>query len=403
LTERLYQDDSYLTTFTSCVRRLRPHEGGHAVILDATLFYPESGGQPHDTGRIDDLTIDSVIEDGEDILHISSGEPAFGEGATVKGTIDWPRRFLNMQQHTGQHILSAAFIEELDAKTVSSKLAVDHCTVDVARLDLSWDEIQKIERLSNSIVYENRPVKVYQARSGEVEGLRMKKAIDREIVRIVEVEGFDRSPCGGTHCRMTGEIGLIKILRREKVRDTTRVEFICGILAEADYFWKSRFVVELAQDLTTRDSNVPKQIHDMLAGRKDLRREVQDLKRRLVKHEAARLTSGARSVGDIKIVSVYLKAREAWELREIAQELTGRGPFVALLACGLDRVQFVFACSREVAVDMRKPMQAACGVVGGRGGGKPEMCQGGGKRVERAQEALDTAWETIERLLSERA
>jgi alanyl-tRNA synthetase len=400
LTERLYQDDSYATTFRSRVTSITRRDDAYAIGLAATLFYPETGSQPADTGHLGDIAIQTVIEEGEEVLHLSLEEPSFASGDTVEGRIDWPRRFINMQQHTGQHILSAVFARELDARTVSSKLGTEACTIDVARLGLGWDQMELAERCANAVVYENRPVKIYRAPAGEVTGLRYKleladQILDRDILRIVEVEGLDKSPCGGTQCRMTGEVGLIKILRWEKVRETTRVEFICGRLAEADYFWKSRFIVDLAKQLTTKDVNLPAYVQDLIEAHKDLRLRLGEFNTRVLHYEAAELAGRARQIGPVRLVRAYLRDKADADIREIAAYLAGSPGTVALLACGRAGVHFVFARSTDVEVDMRQVMGVACRVVEGRGGGKPDFCEGGGKTSKHAEAALDESEKAV--------
>ncbi|MFH1314454.1 MAG: DHHA1 domain-containing protein [Candidatus Eisenbacteria bacterium] len=402
MTQRRYQDDSYATEFESGVVSVLKHGDEYATVLEGTLFYPESGGQPCDTGSIEGLTIESVIEQDGDILHISSAGPPFGPGDTVRAKIDWARRFTNMQQHTGQHILSQAFVSVLDAKTVSSRLGTGHSTVDVSKLDLTWDDMEKVERLSNSIVFENREVRVYEAKAGEVSGLRVKQDPARDLLRIVEVDGFDKSPCGGTHCRMTGEVGLIKILRWEKVRDATRAEFLCGALAEADYFWKSRFIVDLAQRQTTKDTGIPAQVFDLYDSHKDLRRQVESLRAELLEYEIAEIETRAREISGTRVVSAYLDGSSAADIKDMALRLTGKGNTVALLASGKDRVHLVFSRSEDVPADMRKLIAVACELVDGRGGGKPAVCQGGGSDPGRVHEALEESERLLDIQLRER-
>jgi alanyl-tRNA synthetase len=396
LTKRLYQDDSYATTFSSRVTAVSRRGDAYVIELEATLFYPESGSQPSDTGSLGDVRIEEVVEEEDMILHLSSEQPGFGPGDTVEGGIDWSRRFINMQQHTGQHILSAAFVEELDARTVSSKLGTEICTIDVARLGLVWDDMARAERCANGIVFGNRPVRIYRARAEEVDGLRYKleladQILARDILRIVEIEGFDKSPCGATHCRTTGEVGLVKILRWEKIRETTRVAFVCGRLAEADYSWKSRFIADLARQLTTRDVNVPGRVGELIEANKELRLRLGDLTNQMLKHEAARLAEGGRPIDGVRLISAYLRARTDSEIRQMASRLAAETGTAVLLACGTADVHFVFARSAGVAVDMRKAIEAACAVVDGRGGGKPDFCEGGGKLADRADEALAEA------------
>lgn len=399
MTQRLYHADAYATDFEARVTSIDPGMSKHTIALDATLFYPESGGQPGDTGTIGGVRIEETIEKGDRILHLTSQKPAFKAGEEVKGSIDWPRRFSNMQQHTGQHILSQAFLRVLEAPTISSKLGTEHSTVDIARLDLTWEDMEKVERLSNAVVFENRPVSIYRAKTDEVADLRLKKPMDRDWIRVVEVEDFDKSPCGGTHTRMTGEIGLIKILRWEKVRETARVEFICGDLAEADYFWKSRFIVELAKELTTKDANVPGLVGDLYDDHKHLRRRYEQIKKEIIGYEVGKLEAGAHEVSGVGVVTAYFEDRTAEDIREMAAQLTEEHSRVALLGAGKDRVYFIFARSADVDVDMRPLINAACDIVEGRGGGKPEVCQGGGKNAGGAAAALRKAGDLLQRML----
>jgi alanyl-tRNA synthetase len=444
LTRKLYQEDSYVAEFTARVISIEEHDGKQAIELDATHFYPEAGGQPCDTGTIGNVRIDAVLVataqgdgagesnstggtgradndkpgTGGRILHITTGKPAFSKGAEVEARIDWPARFLNMQQHTGQHILSQAFLSVLDAATVSSHLGAEHCTVDVSRRDLTWEDMEKVEKLANSIVFENRPVRIYEISPDEVEGLRRKEPAGLDRIRVVEIEGFDKTPCGGTHTRATGEVGPIKILRWEKVRETTRVEFVCGELARRDYFWKSRFVVELAQEQTTKDVNVPDLVRGLYDEHKQLRFRHEKVKRELMGYRARTLFEAAsREIGDAMVIVAHIEDAEPEEILEMAGMLTsamgheaGEGPeeeegseaeetgpagVVALLASGRDKVNFVFARSENLNADMRPLIKEATSIVDGKGGGRPEMCQGGGHGVEKAGEALEAALELL--------
>ena len=401
MTRRLYQADSYAIEFESAVVEVRAAGKRWEITLEATLFYPESGGQPCDVGWIDSTQIDGVVESDDEIVHLASAEPPFKPGQTVKGRIDWPTRFLNMQQHTGQHILSQAFLRVLGARTVSSRLGLEHSTIDVSSAGLTWEEVERVERAANAVVYENRPVKIYEARAGEIKGLRAKKEPVGEILRIVEVSDFDVSPCGGTHTRSTGEVGLVKMLRWEKVRDTTRVEFLCGRLAEDDYFWKSRAIVELAQTFTTKDRNLPAMVLELDAIAQALRKDTGTLRAKIAEFEVRDLESRAEPLNGAHLVRALFEKKTPAELRHMAARLTTPPGRVALLASRDEQVSFVFARSSDVGADMRLALGAAAAIVDGKGGGRPEIAQGGGKRPERAEEALAEAAKVVARLLAQ--
>lgn len=396
---RLYQDDPYTTEFEAEVTGVLDFDGRPGVVLDATHFYPESGGQPCDKGTLGGEEVESVIEDERGIVHLLAAPPEFGPGDRVRGVVDWRRRFINMQQHTGQHILSKAFEQVLEARTVSSALGTEHSTIDVSRLGLTWEDMERVEALANNMVYENRPVEVREVPPEEAGDIRTKKAakpgVERDLLRIVEVSGFDRSPCGGTHVRATGEVGHIKVLRWEKVRDATRVEFMCGALAGRDYFWKNRFVVDLAQRLTTKDTSLPALIDDTINEAKSLRKDLGRLKGELAAYRVEDLRAGAEHVGGTAIIAACFKDMGLPELRQVALTAVQSGSTVVLFCVKAEKAQFIFSRSEDVKIDLRDAMKAACEVVGGRGGGRPEVSQGGGDGVGRADEAMARALDIV--------
>lgn len=405
MSRRLYHKDAYKTRFDAAVTAIVDVEGRAGVILEATHFYPESGGQPCDTGTLGGVGVDAVIERDDNVIHILAERPQFGPGDGVEGVIDWRRRFINMQQHTGQHILSQAFERVLDAPTVSSALGTEHSTIDVARLGLSWEEMARVEDLANNMVYENRPVEISEVSPDEAGAMRTKKtgrpAVRRRLLRIVEVSDFDRSPCGGTHTRRSGEVGHIKIIRWEKVRDATRVEFLCGLLAGRDYFWKNRFVVDLAQKMTTRDTNLPGLIDDLARESKSLRKEIAGLRADIAMYRLDELRAAAEEVGGKSIIAATFDDIGLPELRRVAFRAVEAGSTVALLCHKGEKVQFVFSRSDDIPVDMREPMKAACGVVGGRGGGRPEVAQGGGESADLSGEAMARALDLVRSRLAD--
>jgi alanyl-tRNA synthetase len=226
MTDRLYYQDSYLTEFRARVVEVSPDAVSpdrQRVYLDRTAFYPTSGGQPFDTGQLGGLNVVEVIDEGDRIAHILSERL---EQSEVDGRVHQPRRFDHMQQHTGQHLMSAVLVEMFDAATVSFHLGAEACTIDIARA-LEAEQLRQAERRANQIVFENRPVTVSFQHSSEDLGLR--KPTEREgEVRIVSIQGLDRSACGGTHVRATGEIGPILLRKQDRIRGHQRIEFLCG-------------------------------------------------------------------------------------------------------------------------------------------------------------------------------
>ncbi len=222
ITTRLFQDDSYLKTFSAHV--VETGDDGRRVYLDRTAFYPASGGQPHDLGAIAGVPVVDVIDEDKRIAHILAAPVG---DSLVEGCIDWPRRFDHMQQHSGQHLLSAVLQDLFGAGTVSFHMGGESSTIDVAGAELDAAAIARAEQRANDVVAENRPLSVTNEEASQAAGLR--RASEREgMLRIVSIEGLDRSACGGTHVRATGEVGAVLIRRLEKVRGNLRIEFLCG-------------------------------------------------------------------------------------------------------------------------------------------------------------------------------
>src|SRR6266545_2938187 len=233
MTERLYYSDSYIREFDANVVEQTAHEGKTAVVLDRTAFYPTSGGQPFDLGTLSGAKVLDVVDtDDGRILHVVDRAP---DGARVNGQIDWVRRFDHMQQHTGQHVLSAAFDRLLNARTESFHLGVEYSTIDLAR-ELPAAEIARAEEEANRVVWEDRPVAIRFAGPDEIAKLPLRKEPKREgILRLIDVQDFDLSACGGTHVARTGAIGLIAVAATERLRGGSRVTFLCGGRALAGY------------------------------------------------------------------------------------------------------------------------------------------------------------------------
>jgi alanyl-tRNA synthetase len=234
MTERLYYQDAYLVEFRAAV--VEAAEEGRRVYLDRTAFYPASGGQPHDLGALNGVPVTEVVDEGDRIAHVLAAAADAGEAA---GRIDWARRFDHMQQHSGQHLLSAALIEVCGAHTVSFHLGQEISTIELSVAALGTSEIVAAERRANALVFENRPISVSYEDATEAAGALRAPAKRGGELRIVAIHNYDRSACGGTHVRSTGEIGPIQIRKLEKIRGNVRLEFLCGMRAitraRADY------------------------------------------------------------------------------------------------------------------------------------------------------------------------
>lgn len=386
MTERLYYTDAYDTSFSARVIERVTWDGRPAVVLDRTAFYPASGGQPADWGVLGGVAVvDVQVRQDDTVVHIlESLLPE--DGKEIEGEIDWPRRFDHMQQHTGQHVLSAAFERMLDADTVGFHLGTDESTIDLNVPRLAPKAVTPVEGLVNQVVWEDRPVSTRFVDLNELAALPLRRqpAVDGPV-RIVEISDFDVNPCGGTHVARTGEIGLIRIARLDYRGDETRVEFLCGSRALCDYRAKSAVVNQLATRLTVGYWELDQAVERLQGEAKQLRTDLRRTRAGLLKVEAAELFEAAAHRGAYRVVQQVWEGRGPDELRALAQELMSRFKVAALLVSVGERMYLCFACSEGVGLDMAALLREACAQLGGKGGGKPHLAQGSAPATDLAR------------------
>jgi alanyl-tRNA synthetase len=394
MTERLYYSDAYHTTFDATVVEYLTLNDTPAVVLGRTAFYPTGGGQPHDTGALNRIAVVDVVEREADqaVIHVlpsaRAGNP-LRPGDQVQGEINWTRRFDHMQQHTGQHLLSQAFVQTAEADTVGFHLSDDYSTIDLNRAPLKEDDVARTETLANQILFEDRPVLARFLEPDEVAALPLRKMPPpKEMIRVVQIEGFDWSACGGTHVKRTGEIGIVKVVRSERRGSETRITFLCGHRALAHYHMLNALTRDLALDLSVGIEELPEVIDRLQTEARTVRKERDRLRELLLDYEAAALTTGAQLVGPVSLVRKVFEAREMEEVRRLATRIANQPGHVVLLGVKGKKAQLIFARSADLSYDMRPLLRGACGLVGGGGGGGPELTQGGGSLPDRIDEAL---------------
>lgn len=387
-TVRAYYEDPYCREWAATITRRVRGEGRVGLVLDRTYFYPGGGGQPPDAGTIGSQPLLEITED-DDLIHWVAEDPG---ADTVQCALDWPRRLDHMQQHTGQHILSAAFERVLDADTVSFHLGQDAVSIDIARIGLTEDDLRRVEQAANDAVMRDIPVGVHYFEPGQPIPLPLRKPPAVEgTVRIVAVEGVDYSPCGGTHCLRTGEVGVIKIVRAERRGQETRVYFLCGGRALEDYRRKHAIVSSMAAHFTVADAELPDAVARLEDEARSLRKALEHAQARLFELEAASLLESAESIGDVRVVARVFDDRNGEAVKRLALHLAAQGRCVALLASRGERVQVAFARSDDVGYDMAALLRRVAPIFGGRGGGQPPIAQGGGTDAARIDEALRQA------------
>jgi len=379
MTERLYLRDPYLTHFAAAIVAARELDGRPAVVLDRTAFYPEGGGQPADRGTLGGAAVVDVQERGGEVLHVV--ERALS--GAVEGAVDWPRRFDHMQQHHGQHLLSAAFEKVHGAPTVSFHLGERSCTIDldcsISRLDAA--ALRAAEAAANDAVFRNLPVVARDFAGAERAALPLRKEPVKGD-RVVVVEGVDASPCGGTHPRATGEVGAVAVLRAQKWGSgKARVEFVCGgrvvrILAEMN-----GWIAAAAEALKSAPAEIGEAAQRAVAESVSRRKEAEALQAELARRVAAELA--AKSPGPVV-------ARVERGARSVATALAALGRVALVASIEEGRAQLCFARPRGEGPPMNELLRAAVAILGGKGGGSPEFAHGSGEPA-KLDEALAQA------------
>ena len=378
MTERLYYTEPYRTSFDAKVLAVDEQNGKQHVTLDQTAFYPTSGGQPFDTGTLGGGAVVDVIdrEDGT-VAHVVTG--TLSPGAVVQGEIDWARRFDHMQQHTGQHVLSAAFDRLFGVRTESFHLGQLSATIDLSR-EVSAAEVAKAEGDANRVVWENRPVTIRFATSEEAAQMGMRKESARSgTLRLIDVQDYDLSACGGTHVAGTGAIGMIAIGGWEKFKGGSRVEFLCGGRALQRFrVWRDSLSA-VQKHLSVPPIEMAASIERMQEDAKGLQRTIRGFQEKLATHEAQAILARGTRAGDQVVIAEALAGWDAQGVKAIAVAITAAEPkAVVVLFTATAPAQVVIARGSHAKVDASALLKQLAAKFGGKGGGKPDLAQGGG-------------------------
>lgn len=373
MTRRLYYEDAFLREFETTVSDTATREGAEYVALDETAFYPGGGGQPPDHGRLGDVIVSDVLEEDGRVWH-RVGRP-LTRGARVSGAIDWARRFDHMQQHTGQHILSQAFISVLDTETRSFHLGEEEVSIDVGHAGPDPEHLRQVEERANEIVWEDREILVHEVPREEVGRFPLRKVPAVEgNVRIVEVQGFDWSACGGTHVRRAGQVGVVTILSTEKYKGGTRVAFVCGGRALRRQRERARLLREICLAFTAGEAELPKAVAHLKDAQERAERRLKSLLNEVLGREAESLVSGAPRGPHGPVVARHFPDREPAEVGILAALIAGGGG-IALLATGEETPRAHFSAPAGTMA-MGELLGRVCREFGGKGGGRPESAQG---------------------------
>ena len=408
MTERLYYTDSFLTEFEARVVAVSREAGDTAVTLDRSAFYPASGGQVFDTGWLElpgtndlqRIRVKDVAENEQtgDVLHmVEGGAQGLQPGAIVRGTIDADRRRDHMQQHSGQHVLSAAFEELYGFATVSFHMGDESCTIDLGSEAVSAKQLESVEKLANQVIADDRPVEIRFATPDEARALGVRKipATERDQLRLIDIGDFDLNACGGTHVRSTGQIGAILLRKTEKVKQGVRVEFVCGLRAVRTARRDFETLTEAASVFSTHIWEVPQQVRKSLDEIKSAQKAQHHLLEEVAELQAEQLLQTSQNRGEYKLVVQFFPDRDLSYIKMLAQKLTRNGTAVALLGCGGPQPSLVFGQTPGLAHDMGALMKQTVQQLGTRGGGNRDMAQGGAPDRASAEQALLQAAEAL--------
>jgi alanyl-tRNA synthetase len=391
--EKLYLSDAYRTSFAAKVLSCDKLDGdSYAVTLDATFFYPESGGQPCDRGTIGDAGVLSVGEDeAGKVIHVVT-EPVSG---MVNCEIDWDRRFDHMQQHSGQHVLTRCFIEIAGMPTVSFHMGDDACTIDIEGKGVDDDTLDAVENLANALIWENRSIHVRTVPVSELEKDSLRRSLPEGIenARVVEVEDFDAVACCGTHVGRTGELGVIKILKHEKVKGNVRVHYKAGRRAFWDYQDKHDVAVILGNRFTTSLEGIIEKTDKLVGDAKRLRRERQKINKKLAELEGANILAAGSRHKKFRFAHQYLDDADEEYLNLLANVCRNEADTIVFLGCKGGRV--ICAASKNIDIDLAQPVIDKAVEAGGNGGGKGGFVRVSIPRSENVERFLQKVFDHV--------
>lgn len=377
MTRRLFWENPYLFETDAKVERISNSEGAFMVTLDRTIFYPDmSGGQPGDEGTINGVSISRTFEDGDKLVHVVQQSLSLGK---AKLKINRDRRMDHMQQHSGQHLLSGVLFRLFGFETIGFHLGEEYTTIDLNVPEISEDESVRAEQLCNKIIQSNFRIKSYLVSQEEARLLPVRKSPSVEKnIRVVEIDGFDYSPCAGTHVSATGELGLIKIIRREKYKGNTRIYFLTGQRAVDDYISKFSSIRNIGAVLSTGDSQVFDRFNSIYDERNSLSKEVKELKERLISLEGENLIQEAKLHGKGRIIYKVFDNKDFKEISYMGNWLTNTNESLVLIfgIKGSSISQFVISKSKDVELELNDIYKELYSLYQVKGGGNSNTVQG---------------------------
>ncbi|HWI46707.1 MAG TPA: alanyl-tRNA editing protein [Rummeliibacillus sp.] len=387
--ELFYYQDVMMKEFNASVQTQQEDEEGRKyIVLDNTAFYPTGGGQPHDTGMLNDVEVMDVEKiDGEIRHYVTKFLP--DNTTEVHGVLDWQRRFDHMQQHAGQHILTAAFVELFNYPTVSFHLGTETVTIDIDHAKISDEELAEVEKRANDIILENRPIETKWVTEEEISNYNLRKAVSvTGEIRLVIIPDYDYNGCGGTHPTSTGQVQAIKILATEKQKKNTRVHFVCGGRVLHELHWRKKELSEAARLSNVPEEGTAQAVTKLLQTQKGLEKALGDANNQLLTFEAKELLQES----DENLIRKTFTSRSVQELQQLARAIIAIDEASAALFVSkqADKLQFVAAKGAAAHIgSMKEIANTVLPVINGKGGGNDTFVQGGGEVTISAEQLLE--------------
>ncbi len=380
----LYYQDAMQKEFTANILKTGVEDARSYIVLDNTAFYPTGGGQPHDTGWINDIEIIDVEKVGDEIRHYTQADISTISGEII-GKLNWKRRFDHMQQHTGQHILTAAFVELYDIPTTSFHLGSELVTIDLNVTELTEQQLEAVENRANAIILENRPIETKWVTKEELAQYSLRKDVKvDEDIRLVIIPDYDYNGCGGTHPTATGQVGMLKILTTEKMKQQVRVHFVCGHRVRTQLAMRKQVLTDVARQLSVPEEHAAEVLRKFVQTTKAVEKNLTEAQDTLLEYEA-------KDLAKEQIAAAHFENRSIQQLQKLARFITQENPTaVALLvADNLDKIQFVAARGSEQTHSMKDISAVALPLIKGKGGGNDALVQGGGEKITTPEALLE--------------
>jgi len=393
LEQKLFYQDSYLHTFNARVNHQdQDEEGKWYVTLNQTAFYPTGGGQPHDLGKLNEVQVVDVEEVEGEIRHYII-EPVFNASMEVKGEIDWNRRFDFMQQHAGQHILTASFVELFDIQTTSFHLGKEMVTIDLACTELSEPQLLEAENLANQVILDHRSIDTLWVSKEELikYPLRKEVAVDEDI-RLVIIPDFDYNGCGGTHPNFTSEVGMLKILHTEKQKGNLRVHFVCGGRVRSQIHRKQKILLEVTRALSASEDGLGDAVRNVLNNQKKLEKSLTETKDFLLQYEVNDLVKAIDYIGGVPTIQAVYQNRSIQELQKLARLVISEANDTVVILVGENDQLLQFVAARgenNTELSMKELTVHALSFINGKGGGSDSFAQGGGEVIISGEMLLE--------------